>query len=171
MKARVLSALVLLLAPAAVRADPPGIIEHIEKGGGSVRRDGVGGPVYEVVLGRGATDADLAGLCELRGLEILALSGTRVTDGGLRTIAALRSVRALSLESDDITDAGLRHLEALKPLEVLLLAGCPRSPTRASPASTRPCPDATSTADPYRRLRSHAVGILSKNRPVGSAWE
>jgi len=126
MKARVLSALVLLLAPAAVRADPPGVIEHIEKGGGSVRRDGVGGPVYEVVLGRGATDADLAGLCELRGLEILALSGTRVTDGGLRTIAALRSVRALSLESDDITDAGLRHLEALKPLEVLLLAGCPK---------------------------------------------
>jgi len=46
MKARVLSALVLLLAPAAVRADPPGVIEHIEKGGGSVRRDGVGGPVY-----------------------------------------------------------------------------------------------------------------------------
>jgi hypothetical protein len=103
----------------------PDVIEHIEKGGGSVRRDGVGGPVYEVVLGRGATDADLAGLCELRGLEILALSGTRVTSG-LRTFAALRSVRALSLQSDDITDAGLRHLEALKRLEVLLLAGCPK---------------------------------------------
>jgi hypothetical protein len=125
MKARVLSALVLLLASAAVRADPPGVIEHIEKGGGSVRRDGVGGRVRGRP-GAGATDADLAGLCELRGLEILALCGTRVTDGGLRTIAALPSVRALSLESDDITDAGLRHLEALKPLEVLLLAGCPK---------------------------------------------
>jgi hypothetical protein len=125
MKAHVLSALALLLVlSGALRADPPGVVERIEKGGGEVRRGGAGGRADMVVLGRGATDADLAGLCELRELEILALSGSRVTDDGLRTIAALRSVRGLSLESDDITDAGLRHLEALNTLEVLLLARC-----------------------------------------------
>jgi hypothetical protein len=126
MKAHALSGLALLALAGALRADPPGVVERIEKGGREVRRGGAGGRVYEVVLGRGATDADLAGLCELRELEILALSGSRVTDDGLRTIAALRSVRALSLEGDDITDAGLRHLEALNTLEVVLLARCPK---------------------------------------------
>src|SRR5262249_30708420 len=131
MKARVLSALVLLLAPAAVRADPPGVIEHIEKGGGSDRRDGVGGPVYEVVLGRGATDADLARLCELPGVGILALSRAPGTGGGLRPTAPWRRLRPLSWESAATMDPGFAPLEALKPLGVLLRAGCPKSPDAA----------------------------------------
>src|SRR5438105_581650 len=75
MKATALPALALLLLAGALRADPPGVIGRIEKADGRVRRAGndPAGPVDAVFLPPGATDADLAGLCELRGLETLAL--------------------------------------------------------------------------------------------------
>jgi hypothetical protein len=87
---------VLLLATGAARADPPGVIERIEKGGGRVRRAGNDptGRADAVVLPFGATDADLAGLCELRGMERLALWETHLTDDGWRTVAGLPQVAA-----------------------------------------------------------------------------
>ena len=42
MKATVLSALALLLAAGALRADPPGVVERLEKAGATVARRGEG---------------------------------------------------------------------------------------------------------------------------------
>src|SRR5262249_3988641 len=108
-KARVLSALVLLLA-ADPRADPPGAVERTANDRGFVDREGSGGQAYLAVLRRAADD-DLAVLCELRGLRVLGLVDARVTDEGLRTVAAPPQVSELVPAGDTFTDAGLRHLE------------------------------------------------------------
>jgi len=99
MKATTLSALVLLVLAGALRADPPGVVERIEKAGGKVRRvgDGPGAPVLVAWMPPGATDADLAGLCELRSLGALSLAGSHVTDAGLDRVAELRGLRELNL--------------------------------------------------------------------------
>ena len=99
MKATALSALVLLLAAGPLRADPPDGVERIEKDGGKVRRagDGPGAPVVVVWMPEGTTDADLAGLCELRSLRALYLGGSHVTDAGLARVAELRGLRELNL--------------------------------------------------------------------------
>jgi hypothetical protein len=101
--------------------------ERILRGGGLVDRGGVdpGTQVTAVRLPNGAGDADLAGLCELRGLETLLFVQPRLTDDGLRSVAELRQLRRLVLVKADVSDAGLRHLEALGRLEQLDLRGCP----------------------------------------------
>ena len=153
MKASVLSALALLLVTAAVRADPPGAVDRILMAGGFVGtvNDDAGSPVDRVELGRDATDADLAGLCELRHLQSLYLRHTHVTEDGLRAVAGLPRLRRLGLcganvtdqglghlgamrglkelevfKCPNVTDQGLRHLEALSQLESLDLRGCPK---------------------------------------------
>jgi hypothetical protein len=94
----------LLLATAgALRAEPPGVVERIEKAGGKVHRDGPGRPVDPVLLPQGATDADLAGLCELRGLEMLVVHGTRPSSVSLGAVAGLPRVRRLRLSGNNIT--------------------------------------------------------------------
>jgi hypothetical protein len=127
MRASALSALAVLLAAGALRADPPGVIERIRAGGGTVvgDRDDPGRRAYGVIMGVGAADADLAGLCELPRLRALDLRRTRVTDEGLRTVAGASGLRYLLLGGDAVTDAGLRHLEALAGLRELDLRGCP----------------------------------------------
>jgi hypothetical protein len=110
MKAMALSALVLLLWAGAVRADPPGVAGRIEKAGGRVGRlgDGPGGPAVVVWMPRGTTDADLAPLCELRGLRALSLEDPRITDAGVARVAGLPGLTMLSLEGTAVTDAGLK---------------------------------------------------------------
>ncbi len=125
MKAATLSALALLLAAGGLRADPPGVVGRIEKGGGEVSRDGPGGRVDMVLLTPSATDADLAGLCELRAMHSLWLTDARVSADGLRAVAGLPRLRNLYLQGDNVTDAGLRHLEAMQGLRVLRVDGCP----------------------------------------------
>src|SRR5262245_49723109 len=72
----------------------------------------------------GTTDADLAGLRELKSLRALDLVGTPLTDAGLARIAELRSLRSLDLNGTGVTDAGLRHREVLAGLRSLALHGC-----------------------------------------------
>ena len=50
MKAHALSALALLALAGTLRADPPGVVERIEREGGRVRRDGPGGQVRIVQM-------------------------------------------------------------------------------------------------------------------------
>jgi hypothetical protein len=125
MKTSALSALGLLLAASGLRADPPGVAERIEKNGGEASRDPRTGQVTELELPPSATDADLAVLCELRGLRLLALDGTRLTDEGLRAVAGLPQVTELILFGGTFTDAGLRHLGAMRGLRRLTLWHCP----------------------------------------------
>jgi hypothetical protein len=125
MKAHVPSALVLLLVAAGLRADPPGVVERLRQGGGKVIRNPKTGEVTWLALPPSATDADLAGLCELRALRALVLNGKQVSDEGLRTVARLPQMTALALLGNTCTDADLRHLEAMRGLRVLNVVGCP----------------------------------------------
>jgi hypothetical protein len=125
MKAHILSALALLLAAGPASADPPWVVERIIMAGGFVGtvKDDAASPVDRVELGADATDADLAGLCELRRL---GLCGANVTDEGLGRLGAMGGLRELELfKCPNVTDAGLRHLEAAKGLQLLDLRGCP----------------------------------------------
>ena len=100
-------------------------MERIERAGGKVHRGGPARPVDAVLLPPGATDADLAGLCELPGLAFLVLRDTQVTDDGLGAVAGLPRLRRLRLSGATITDGGLRRLEALTGRRCLELGGCP----------------------------------------------
>jgi hypothetical protein len=125
MKAPILSVLVLLLIPAALRADPPGVVAHFEKEG-KLRRHPETGKVIGLILSSATTDEDLAGLCELRELRFLGLAAmSQVTDDGLRTIAALPQVTELGLVGGNFTDAGLLSLERMTGLKKLILLRCP----------------------------------------------
>ena len=77
--------------------------------------------------GAGVTDADLAGLCEPRALELLALDRTRVSDDGLGAVAGLPRVRRLRLSGDHITAGGLRRLGAMPGLRRLDRDDCPNA--------------------------------------------
>jgi predicted nucleic acid-binding protein len=66
------------------------------------------------------TDADLACLkhAHLRSLQI---PRCRITDAGLAHVAHMDGLEALVLSDTRITDAGLKHLEGLRQLEILVL--------------------------------------------------
>src|SRR5260370_7592275 len=98
MKATALAALALLLAAGAANAADPSppdsatrIADRLSSRGAAIGREPSlpGRPVALVVMPSDAGDADLADLCELRGLRTLDLSWTRVTDEGLRCLADL----------------------------------------------------------------------------------
>lgn len=59
------------------------------------------------------TDAGLAHVAEISGLQELGLSSTSITDDGLRHISQLGSLKTLNLSGTRVTDDGLRHLFGL----------------------------------------------------------
>ncbi len=65
------------------------------------------------------SDAGLAHLNRMRGLEVLDLSCTSVTDSGLAHLENLTQLRSLDLHGTQVTDKGLRHLRGLVKLECL----------------------------------------------------
>lgn len=69
------------------------------------------------------TDADLAHLAKLNGLERLNLGETEITDAGLAPLERLTGLKALDLSRTQITGTGLEHLANLTKLEYLYLAG------------------------------------------------
>jgi internalin A len=103
------------------------------------------GHITSVWISGPVSDAQLAHIANLRGLESLALISARLTDAGWAGLSGLSSLQSLSLSesavSDDellqlgglnglvdldlvgtnITDAGLAHLKALKDLTTLSL--------------------------------------------------
>ena len=68
------------------------------------------------------SDAGLAHLARLRGLRCLALCNTKITDNGLKHLTDFAQLQRLNLEGTLITDAGLVHLKRLTKLEFLWLA-------------------------------------------------
>ena len=118
MKATALSALALLLAAGPLRADPPGVVGRIKRQGGELYREprGDGRGVVGILFPGGATDADLAGLCEPRYLESLDLSQTQITDDGLVRLAELKGISYLALRGcPDVTDEGVERLRKALP--------------------------------------------------------
>lgn len=67
------------------------------------------------------TDAELARLKGLTGLERLYLVNTQVTDDGLTNLHGLTKLQRLYLINAQVTDAGLTHLRGLTALEHLYL--------------------------------------------------
>jgi hypothetical protein len=96
---------------------------------GSLVGDGYFGRVVQAHLIQGATDAEMARLSDLPGLEVLSLhdgSATNdanpVTANGFANLAQLPALRDLDLSSSSVADAFLRHLSGLTKLRELSLA-------------------------------------------------
>jgi hypothetical protein len=70
-------------------------------------------------------DPSLTELCELRRLQWLDLSGSRVTDAGMGTVGGLNGLRTLELNSTRVTAAGDACLVGLLGLRELHLENCP----------------------------------------------
>jgi hypothetical protein len=69
-----------------------------------------------------ADDDILASVSQLKRLECINLSDTRITDAGLSHLRKVPSLLSVSIDGAGITDGGLRHLAGLK-LRALYLAG------------------------------------------------
>jgi hypothetical protein len=54
-------------------------------------------------------------LKNLKGLQSLALSSTKVTDAGLKELRGLKGLRMLSLLETKVTDAGVAELQKALP--------------------------------------------------------
>lgn len=75
------------------------------------------------ILGKQATDAEVALVAKLPKVQQLDLHGTAVTDGGLAPVAGLTTLTHLHLNNTGVTDAGLVHLKNLQSLVYLNLYG------------------------------------------------
>jgi Leucine-rich repeat (LRR) protein len=67
------------------------------------------------------SDAGLAHLKGMNGIEQLDLSDEPITDAGLTHLSGLRTLRSLSVSNSPVTDAGLARLRGLNRLENLSL--------------------------------------------------
>jgi internalin A len=70
-----------------------------------------------------ATDASLADVGHLSGLQYLGVLSPSITDAGLARLKTLRKLSRLYIDSSQVTDAGLAHLKGLNELSVLSLRG------------------------------------------------
>jgi hypothetical protein len=68
------------------------------------------------------TDAGLAHLQDLVGLEVLVLGGNDITDAGVARLAKLTGLMGLFLNSTRVTDAGLDHLRGMSRMTKLNLS-------------------------------------------------
>ncbi|MFI5378752.1 MAG: hypothetical protein ACHRHE_05620 [Tepidisphaerales bacterium] len=103
------------------------VYESMPLGGTTLmHRFGSAGWVLDRAMGvrlpKSTTDAHLVYLKELKGLQMLGLSGTRVTDAGLVHLKDLTGLEDIFLEGTQITDAGLDHLKEIKGMRRLFLA-------------------------------------------------
>jgi hypothetical protein len=71
--------------------------------------------------GTAVTDAGLANIASQTALTHLHLNGTAVTDAGLAHLKDLSALEYLNLYNTGVTDAGLKNLEGLKKLRKLYL--------------------------------------------------
>jgi hypothetical protein len=111
-----------LAATLSMRADEESAVEAIEKFEGVVIRDdkAPGKPVIKVDLyNKPVMDSDLKILKELKQVQVLRLSLTKVTDPGLKELRDLKQLKDLNLYGTQITDAGLMELKDLKQLKEL----------------------------------------------------
>lgn len=77
--------------------------------------------IYVVLENAHVTDAELAHVQGLTGLQRLYLTNTHISDNGLTHLQGLTRLQRLYLIDAQITDAGLTHLRGLAALERLCL--------------------------------------------------
>lgn len=84
---------------------------------------------YLGLVGTGVSDAELAGMKDLKMLEHLGLSDNpQITDKGLATIKGFERLRVLYLNKTSITDKGLLELKSLEGLRTLSVKGTKVTP-------------------------------------------
>ncbi len=112
------SAAVLILSVVGVgQAGEKDIIERLENARAIVVILEGETHASSVMIRNQNADADLAELCELPGLEMLILNGTKLTDVGMRTVGDLTGLRCLDLNGTAITDAGLKEIKKPPPTD------------------------------------------------------
>ena len=72
---------------------------------------------------RRVTDAWLAPVAFLEGLERLVIKHARISDNGLRVLPKLRKLRFLDVMYTPVTDACLAHLKTIRTLQVVRVYG------------------------------------------------
>jgi hypothetical protein len=73
----------------------------------------------EVYAYDNVSDAGLAHLKGMTGIEVLELADEPIADAGLAHLSGIRTIRILSVDNTPVTDAGLAHLRGLNRLEEL----------------------------------------------------
>ena len=87
----------------------------IEEAVAEIKAKGIPG----LELPESATDADLAHLQGLTGLQTLLLRRCRVTDAGLAHLKGLTGLQRLDIWRTQVTDSGLEHIKGLTGLRTL----------------------------------------------------
>ena len=108
----------LLVLALTGRADEAAAVKAIKELGGTVERDDKlpGKPVSAVdFLKNTPTDAVLKELKELKSLQKLDLTATKVTDAGLKELKELNSLQWLYLYNTKVTAAGAEKLQKALP--------------------------------------------------------
>lgn len=97
--------------------------------GGEIARDEFSSGLRVELTSKKVTDADLAAIAGLPGLENLQLAFTPVTDAGLAHLKEASTLRVLVLWDTKVTDRGLAHLSGLTKLSILNVKGTQVSAT------------------------------------------
>jgi len=105
----------------------------------------------------GPSDAGMAQLENLRGLEELHLSGLSIDDAFLRHISRLDKLRTLAFDYTNVTDAGLKAIAGLVNLEFLEL---PENSTDAAFEHLRKLVKLRRLA-PVGKITDHGVAYLA----------
>lgn len=75
------------------------------------------------VEGSQVGDEELKLLLDLRSVDHLNLSATKVTDAGMETLTRVRGLTSIDLSQTSITDQGVKRLASIKSLREVRLAG------------------------------------------------
>jgi internalin A len=96
----------------------------IERAGGTIARDAAGQPVAVDLRAGWVTDSDMPMLAQMKELQRLDLSQTRISDRGLRALKTAPSIEQLNLSfAEQITDEGAATVKGWKQLRRLNLRG------------------------------------------------
>ena len=94
----------------------------IQRAGGTITRNEKieGKPLVRIdARFKPIRDSDLEPLGNLKHLEVLDLTGTKVTDAGIKHLAHHKALHTLSVYQTKISDAGLKDISAFKQLKWL----------------------------------------------------
>jgi hypothetical protein len=117
-------AFLILLAPPALSANEPDMVQWVAGQGGRTTQDESGHIVALDLTSTWISDADLARVAELPHLRRLDLAHTRVTDVGMEHLKALPAISELNLYyAEFITDDSIASLKAWSRIERLNLRG------------------------------------------------
>jgi len=103
-------------------------------------------------------------LCQMKSLNRLNISRTRITDEGVETISKLTCLESLYLYRSDITDIGIEKLTSLARLKIFDIAGNINI-TNISSSSLMKLPQLCFLDVAETRFNQEGIDLLQLNNP------